>query len=135
MGEISISKQAPQCLQESLPKVKDDQKGIIYEIGAKWCGPCKEFKSYYESAEGQKSLSKYAFKMVDFDEDKKILQCLNDYGIINQNHVMMPLYLLFRPDGSFIAPYLGFASQSDFVQGIDILYKQDQEQPPVQNGK
>lgn len=119
MSDAKENSVAFKCLKTDFASVPPETKGVIYEIGAEWCGGCREFKAFYETSEGKKLLDSYSVKIVDFDKDKQKLECLDEGGFINKNKVMMPLFLFFASNGQFVGRLTsGFDDKNDFIKEL-----------------
>lgn len=53
-------------------EVEAKEKIEILYFGATWCGPCQKMKAMFKDPEVEKELSKFDFKMIDFDKNPEL---------------------------------------------------------------
>ena len=53
-------------------QVEQKEKIEILYFGATWCGPCQKMKAMFKDPEVKKELSKFDFKMIDFDKNPEL---------------------------------------------------------------
>ena len=109
-GNRIIKKESSQNLEISLndfQEILSKNETVLVDIGAPWCGPCKEMYPIIKEIEKENIFDHVIF--IDFDSNKD----LRDF----YNIIKIPTFIIFR-DGEQIFRHLGTLSKQDLINKI-----------------
>lgn len=97
----------------SLEDVLKNNKVVIIDFWAQWCGPCKAFGPIFEEvAKEKEGLAK--FVKVDVDKNSKVAALYNIRSIPT---------VLFIKDGEVVKTRIGAMPKYELTETIDVLLK------------
>ncbi|MFN8238403.1 MAG: thioredoxin family protein [Chitinophagales bacterium] len=110
--ETGIEFQHDASWQQILDKAKKENKFILLDAYASWCGPCKWMaKEIFPRPEVGKAINPYYVSAkIDMEKGEGI-ELSKKYEVRN-----FPTYLFFDPNGSLVHRSLGSMPAKDFIQ-------------------
>lgn len=97
----------------SLEDILKDNKVVIIDFWAQWCGPCKAFGPIFEEvAKEKEGFAK--FVKVDVDKNSKVAALYNIRSIPT---------VLFIKDGQVVKTRIGAMPKYELTETVDVLLK------------
>lgn len=97
----------------SLEDITKDNKVVVVDFWAQWCGPCKSFGPIFEEvAKEEEGLAK--FVKVDVDKNNKVAALYNIRSIPT---------VLFIKDGQVVKTIIGAMPKYELTETVDVLLK------------
>lgn len=97
----------------SLEDILKDNKLVIIDFWAQWCGPCKSFGPIFEEVAKEKE-GQVKFVKVDVDKNNKVAALYNIRSIPT---------VLFIKDGQVVKTRIGAMPKYELSETIDSLLK------------
>lgn len=97
----------------SLEDILKDNKVVIIDFWAQWCGPCKAFGPIFEEVAKEKD-GLVKFVKVDVDKNSKVAALYNIRSIPT---------ILFIKDGQVVKTRIGAMPKYELTETVDVLLK------------
>lgn len=97
----------------SLEDILKDNKVVIIDFWAQWCGPCKAFGPIFEEVAKEKD-GLVKFVKVDVDKNSKVAALYNIRSIPT---------VLFIKDGQVVKTRIGAMPKYELTETVDVLLK------------
>ena len=97
------------CIRDSSKVISSENKTVLIDFWAPWCGPCKALTPILEDIANEKSDQVGVYK-VNVDENTDLAQ---EHGVQS-----IPTLLLYK-NGSLSETIVGLKSKEELVQLID----------------
>lgn len=97
----------------SLEDILKDNKVVIIDFWAQWCGPCKSFGPIFEEVAKEKE-GQAKFVKVDVDKNSKVAALYNIRSIPT---------VLFIKDGQVVKTRIGAMPKYELTETVDVLLK------------
>lgn len=97
----------------SLEDILKDNKVVIIDFWAQWCGPCKAFGPIFEEVAKEKD-GLVKFVKVDVDKNSKVAALYNIRSIPT---------VLFIKDGQVVKTRIGVMPKYELTETVDVLLK------------
>lgn len=97
----------------SLEDITKDNKVVVVDFWAQWCGPCKAFAPIFEEVAKEKD-GLVKFVKVDVDKNSKVAALYNIRSIPT---------VLFIKDGQVVKTRIGTMPKYELTETVDVLLK------------
>lgn len=99
-------------LDEALKLAKSQNKPVLVDFAAEWCGPCQRMLNgtYKDPAVVKKSAS-FIMVLIDIDQQQAVAR--------KHNVEAVPTMLFLRPDGAQISRAVGYKDAKQLIEMMD----------------
>ena len=108
----AVADQDPQFFRDALAKARREQKPIVLDFTAAWCGPCQRMlRETFPDAKVARLLAQFIFVKIDVE---KYGALANKYGAVG-----LPDVRLLSPEGEKLRRFRDFQEADVFAAALD----------------
>jgi thioredoxin 1 len=95
--EVASKKHSPSVSKKDFDKIITEEKFVLVDFGAKWCGPCRKMEPSIDKISNDKALKLRVLK-VDVDASEELSQVLN-IEVLPTLHIYKNKKLVWQGEG------------------------------------